>query len=753
MKKFNNLTLCALLSSALLSGINAPNIFHDVRTGNKEAIKKRLENCEDCSEKDSNGNNVLHIAVEEGDAEIVDLLTTPLSYDAWTDWFYAFIYAPTLPNINEKNNDGDTPLHGTVNNNKKELTKLLLKKDANVNIVNKENLSALFAAIKKDAPQFIPIFVAHKLDLNKHRCNGETILHYAIKEKKQNSIHYCVQETSLINASNNKDQTPVLLAIETENFDLLHLLHKGLNIPASNGVKPIHYATRKGKIDVVNYLLEHNIAIDEPDKNGNSALFYAITDNNIDMVNYLLSRGASLNKRNNAGEDVFSIASRNKDPRIAQFLAHMPGIDIDARDNKGQTSFMRLSLARDYEGMKRLINLGVNIRITDNKQENVLHKIARNGDHKAAQIALNHDNLLLNDHNKEGLTPLSLAVQHREHHDLIVLLLTQKANIHAEDNNGFTALHHASAHDNVDAIIMLLNHGASSGKRTKNGSTAAHTAAAKGSINALRYWNEHNPHLLRTRNSNHETPLLVATKNGNRHAVELLLCNADFVNQDIDEAIHLANEHSHYDTARFLQQKKNDRNNECQDIVNIRTATLNLITENNSSFALIEQKNHRLTYIPVSLNYYSKDQLYNMSPSERDDIKRVYLDGQARELNAKTIFLQAANNIRLEKQAAERAAAAQALANAPQAHHVVQFQGQDSVISLPAGQVYPPQEEDDANAEQAASKECCICYEENPQLLQRIPCKNHHSDHICGACLKAPSVKTCPICRGPITKQ
>jgi ankyrin repeat protein len=307
MKNINYLLFCALISFTIVTA-DISNIFQDVREGNKEAIKKRLENCEDCSAKDNQGNNALHIAIEENNTEIVEMLTTAPKYAGWMDWFYAFVYAPTLPNINEKNNNDETPLHCTIKGNKQNITKLLLQKHANMEIVNKENLSAVFAAIKNDAPHFIPIFVAHNLDLTKHRRDGETILHYAIKEKKSNSIHYCIQETSLINASNNKHQTPVLLAIEEENFVILDLLYKGLNVPADNGIKPIHYATRNGKCNVINYLLQHNIAIDEPDREGNPALFYAISQDNVAMVNYLLARGANLQKRNNAGEDAFAIA-------------------------------------------------------------------------------------------------------------------------------------------------------------------------------------------------------------------------------------------------------------------------------------------------------------------------------------------------------------------------------------------------------------------------------------------------------------
>src|SRR5437762_3596244 len=120
MKKIILILLCTLLSN---STFTQNNIFEEVRTKNKEALKKRLENCENCATKDENGNNALHIAAQDNDTEIIDILTTAPTYENWSDWLYAFIYAPTLPNIDETNNNGDTPLHCSINNNNPTATK------------------------------------------------------------------------------------------------------------------------------------------------------------------------------------------------------------------------------------------------------------------------------------------------------------------------------------------------------------------------------------------------------------------------------------------------------------------------------------------------------------------------------------------------------------------------------------------------------------------------------------------------------
>src|SRR6266404_2791075 len=215
MKKITLLFLCILFFSHN-NTVTQNDIFVDVRAGNKQAVKKRLENCEDCAVRADHGNNALHVAAQEGNDEIIEILTTNLSYADFSSWLYSWFSAPTLPDINEINDDGDSPLLCTMYKGDLESAKCLVNKGASIEIVNKKGFSAPFVAMIKDDPRFIPIFVAHTLNLDHHRRNGDTIFHAAIKEKKPNVIHYCARETALSNSLNKDNKTPVFLAIDTE---------------------------------------------------------------------------------------------------------------------------------------------------------------------------------------------------------------------------------------------------------------------------------------------------------------------------------------------------------------------------------------------------------------------------------------------------------------------------------------------------------------------------------------------------------
>lgn len=472
------------------------SVFQDIRNGNKQAIQQRLENSEDLSIKDENGNTVLHIAAQEGEK---DILTTLIEYyDNCSYWNY-YVGGPTLPSLDEVNNNGDTPLHSAIchdnnqtkNGNRAKIADYLSGKNPNlIQKTNNNNLSPVFIAADTDNPQFIQIFIAHKLALDHHKLFNETVLTYAVKKHKPNTIKWCLHYTGLNNVANRDNKTPIELVIDKEDISLLELFTKELNyIIAGTTVKPIHYAAEKGKRNAFDYIISKNISVNEPDKDGNPPLFYAINSNDEPMMNYLLSRGANLALRNNQGEDAFAVAAFNKHFNLLHILKNKHNVNIDNQDNKGRTNLMRYTIEQNHQGMNELIALGANIRITDNEKENILHKIARIGDQNAANIALNADKNLLYDSNQDGNTPLLVAIQNG-HFNLAKHLINAGADINVINTKGDNVLHQIAKKNNPLFHELL---------------------------------NKVNPQLINAKNNDGETPIFFAAQNNNVIAIKNLI--------------------------------------------------------------------------------------------------------------------------------------------------------------------------------------------------------------------------------------
>lgn len=251
----------------------------------------------------------------------------------------------------------------------------------------------------------------------------------------------------------------------------------------------------------------------------------------------------------------------------------------------------------------------------------------------------------INGKNNNEDTPLCYALKTKKN-NIATLLIEKKSNIHIEDSNGFTPLHHAAAYDNIIGMNILQKHGALLERRTYNGNTVAHIAAEKGHINALLYCIGHNPLFLLDRNLNNETLLIIAAKNGHTELVKLLLYEVDFINNDVEIAINIAQHNSHHAIVTFLKEQNRKRLLKCQEINTIYTTTNNLITDNCNLFKSIHHKpNNCFTYSAIKLKYYCKEKLYTMHKEQRNIIKNEYIRKYTKELCVNSIFLQMFNNI------------------------------------------------------------------------------------------------------------
>ncbi|HLC06892.1 MAG TPA: ankyrin repeat domain-containing protein [Candidatus Babeliales bacterium] len=619
MKKFNHLFLSTLLccSNTLISR-ETPAIFQEVRAGNKEAIRKRIENCENCAEKDDNGNTPLHIAAQEGQADIVDMLTTEPDYAYWGNWIYSFLYIPTLPDKNGKNNDGNTPLHCALEEGKTDAAECLLQKNVDKNATNRENLTPAFMPVKKDKSEMIPFLEKHRLI--EQTINGNTQLHYAIQTNKPRMVEKLAENPALIHKRNNEGKTPAIVATETQYAYMLEILRRkgvDLNIPGYNGLRPIHNAAHQGNNNALLYLLKNGIDVDTTDDKGNTSLFYAAMHNQEKEMNLLLEHGANIKQRNNNGEDIFIFAALSKNSKLINRLKANPVIDINTRDNNGRTSFMLSVINKNHDIMRELMSIGVNTRITNHNNENALHETAKNGDLIGARIILNHDKRMVVDTDKNGNSPLFVAI-----------------------------------HCGQSAVAQLfIEHGAS--LITQDGNTPAHTAVLTESLTALRNAIDYDSRMLLQINKNNETPFLYAAHHGNIQLVDFLLRDNEFINGDFKRAMSIAYANNNYALRIALENKDTQRRSTDKLIPGKGMEHRDFVSKNHQVKDLLRQKGVIVSYIPTVLNrHYSEEELYVMTEAQKKEIAHHYEECVNQEINSNKILL----NL-LKKEEDERMAA------------------------------------------------------------------------------------------------
>lgn len=311
----------------------------------------------------------LHTAISKGDVKKVKYLI-----EAGED-------------VNMRNNKGNTPLHVSINSitykhqtkgllhlvppgttdilkplvfnktkylNYLEITKLLIRQKANVNIKNKNGKTALHSLVESGDSTIIlelaPLLIKAGGDINNKNVQGNTLLHLANTIK---IVKFLIQKGADINAKNNKGNAPLhrvhKLGLETIKF----LLKQGaeVNIKNNEGSTPLHLAVSEENIKITKLLIDKGVDVNSKDNKGLTPLHLAVSKGNIEIIKFIMNKKADVNIKDNEGSTPFHkmlyVYGREKNKKIRasdkkrhwetikMFIKH--GADIKIKDNKGQT--------------------------------------------------------------------------------------------------------------------------------------------------------------------------------------------------------------------------------------------------------------------------------------------------------------------------------------------------------------------------------------------------------------------------------
>lgn len=170
-----------------------------VESGHVEIVKILLDAPElNVNAQNKDGKTPLHIAIQDSISTIKVINQTKHNYFKEVEDDYDIPYMKVIQellrhkdiNVNEKDKDGNTPLHMSVQNNHrlyriyyiedyiKVIEGLLKHKDINVNEKDKNGNTPLHIAVETGNTAVIQVLInSKKADVNKKNTNGDTALH------------------------------------------------------------------------------------------------------------------------------------------------------------------------------------------------------------------------------------------------------------------------------------------------------------------------------------------------------------------------------------------------------------------------------------------------------------------------------------------------------------------------------------------------------------------------------------------------
>ncbi len=142
-------------------------------------------------------------------------------------------------------------------------------------------------------------------------------------------------------------------------------------VDSSNNFSELHYASMKGKKEVVEFLIEHGANIDLQGYKKWTPLYRAIVDNQPKIAMLLIEKGANVNLKDSDGWIPLHRAIKDNHLDIAKKLIEH-GADINAQNNIGWTPLHRAIADNHFDFTKYLMSKGANINLQNNAGQSPL---------------------------------------------------------------------------------------------------------------------------------------------------------------------------------------------------------------------------------------------------------------------------------------------------------------------------------------------------------------------------------------------
>lgn len=283
-------------------------------------------------------------------------------------------------NIESRDSEGNTPLLIAINQGPTDIAQLLIEKGANIYAQNKSHKNALHFAVHDRGYGYPNLLIPHnkisivqsillkpyRPDINAKDIQGYPAIYYAVISRfnSDQSVQLLLDKSASFYYKDKNGDNLILLAAQCHNWKALQLL--------------INFRNRE--------ILSQIGGIDTKDSQGRTALHYAASQSNRDVIKFLIKNGASIELHDANHDTPILLAAAHTNWQAVQLLAQYHA-NVNAQDYKGNTA------------LHYVVSYG---REGDPHKNNAIECLIKNG----ANLSLK---------NRQGLTPIQIAINNKQH--------------------------------------------------------------------------------------------------------------------------------------------------------------------------------------------------------------------------------------------------------------------------------------------------------------------------------------------------
>ena len=408
--------------------------------------------------------------------------------------------------INFKDQESKTFLHSVAQKNSIESIKWLLKQKIDIDGVDNNGDTALIIAARNGATQAVRILLELSANTDIPNKKGKLAIHEAASNNKIESFNLLKEVTKDLNLRDKKDKNILEYIIDSKNVEVLNSLLDDQRIKVEDSIifynniysnhallktfikrdfnfeiidkdnkTALFYLLNNGLYDtsILEIFLSYNIDLNHIDKFGNNALLELVntiiknpssTKKKINQkslthfIPYLMEEGIDASISNKKGDNVITLAVKNKNFDLVKTLLHNE-VEPDILDGKKETGLTHAALiGKDaIDIVFLLLDYGASPNIKDEQNKTVIEKLID------AQLMIK---------NKKRV-----KIKERKYLDetqdyylvLEEILANSEANLRQFNTMDEPYFFEALKHGNLDLVKLLMKHGSDINQTAKNG--------------------------------------------------------------------------------------------------------------------------------------------------------------------------------------------------------------------------------------------------------------------------------------------
>jgi ankyrin repeat protein len=381
----------------------------------------------------------------------------------------AYLLTEAKPNLEIKDDDGESPLWRAVAERNENNVKILLEKGADVNVTDSQGVSTLFRAVDENVTSIVRLVLGGNPDVNAKNDSRETPLLRACTNSSDEIAELLIGAGAKIGAFDNEGDSELCQAAYRGNSELAKLLLRhGADIGSANevGMTPFLWAAERGNAEVGQVLLDAGADMGAAENDGYTALHWCASFGHIEFTEMLLK-----NHNQASGADELPSApsapgagSVETKPKIPPKLP-VTKLDIEAKNKVGETA-LHVASANGRTEIVALLIGRANFAARDGLEWTALHHGAYYGQTETVQLLLTKIKpATLTAKNIDGNTVLHFASRAGKE-DLVNILLKEFENasqglfrntITEKNYDGQTALSIATDEAQKGTVQLLVN--------------------------------------------------------------------------------------------------------------------------------------------------------------------------------------------------------------------------------------------------------------------------------------------------------